>query len=114
MAKKSNPISVRAALLQTLTKGPRSSLEILEVVTDRTNGKITISEGSLYPNLWELERDGLVKTYQGEPLAKPSGPGRRGRPRKFYELTAEGMRCANEERASIGGLFGFDLQGAMG
>jgi PadR family transcriptional regulator PadR len=48
------------------------------------DGLVT-SEGTIYPLLSRLRRDGLVTTTWHE---SPSGP-----PRRYYELTGEGRRA---------------------
>ena len=95
---KKSPVSVRASLLQALIEGPGYGIELADRVEGRTS--IRIPQGSLYPSLWDLEREGLVTCYETDPL-----PERGGRPRKYYELTAEGLRRAREEREVAFRLF---------
>lgn len=51
------------------------------------DGMVT-SEGTIYPLLSRLRRDGLVSTKWEE---SPSGP-----PRRYYRLTAKGQRALSE------------------
>jgi PadR family transcriptional regulator PadR len=51
----------------------------------RARGLSTVGEGSIYPLLGRLERDGLVDTYRA---ASNGGP-----PRKYYRLTRDGQRA---------------------
>jgi PadR family transcriptional regulator, regulatory protein PadR len=51
----------------------------------RARGLATVGEGSIYPLLGRLERDGLVDTYRA---ASNGGP-----PRKYYRLTRDGQRA---------------------
>jgi PadR family transcriptional regulator PadR len=51
----------------------------------RARGLSTVGEGSIYPLLGRLERDGLVDTYRA---ASDGGP-----PRKYYRLTHDGQRA---------------------
>jgi PadR family transcriptional regulator, regulatory protein PadR len=95
-----NPITAKAALLQALIKGEGYGLDLIERVKDRTKGKIVLGQGSVYPALRELEREGLVESYEGEPL-----PERGGRPRRYYKLTAEGKKAAMEQSQIVFGLF---------
>lgn len=97
MAPKIDP---RTALLQALVEGENYGLELIELVKKRTNGKLKIPQGSVYPVLRELEAEGLLESYDGEPL-----PERGGRPRRYYKLTAEGLRAAKEEAKAVYGLF---------
>ena|SRR5437868_1213136 len=97
MAPKIDP---RTALLQALVEGENYGLELIELVKKRTNGRLKIPQGSVYPVLRSLEADGLLESYDGEPL-----PERGGRPRRYYKLTAEGLRAAREEAKAVYGLF---------
>src|SRR6202162_2838671 len=51
----------------------------------RARGLSIVGEGSIYPLLGRLERDGLVETYRA---ASNGGP-----PRKYYSLSPEGERA---------------------
>ena len=63
---------------------PRYAFELIEALAK--TGMLT-TEGTLYPLLSRLRRDGLVKTEWRE---STDGP-----PRRYYELTAEGRRALN-------------------
>lgn len=95
-------VEAKTVVLQALTEGEGFGLELMERVKARTGGRTPLSEGSLYPALRELERQGLVESFEGETV-----PERRGRPRIYYRLTGEGRRVAQEERQEAQGLFGF-------
>lgn len=69
--------------------------EITQLVKTRTEGKVLIKEGSLYPALHKLETDGFVtseEVYIGK------------RVRKYYSLTPPGRSMA---RASVNELLTF-------
>lgn len=51
----------------------------------RTRGLSIVGEGSIYPLLGRLERDGLVDTYRA---ASDGGP-----PRKYYRVSESGRRA---------------------
>lgn len=51
----------------------------------RAQGLSAVGEGSVYPLLGRLERDGLVETYR---QSSNGGP-----PRKYYRLSAAGRRA---------------------
>jgi PadR family transcriptional regulator, regulatory protein PadR len=95
------PVTARAALLQSLIQGNGYGLELIARVERRTKGAIKLGQGSVYPALRDLEDEGLVKSWDGDPL-----PERGGRPRRYYELTAQGRRAAVEHQRAIVGLFG--------
>lgn len=63
----------------------RQQLYALDLVRELSaDGVLVTSEGTIYPLLSRLRRDGLVETVWQE---SPSGP-----PRRYYRLTAEGVR----------------------
>lgn len=95
------PVNAKAALLQALISGPGYGLELIERVAQKTEGKIALHEGSVYPALRTLEREGLVRSYSSDP-----SPERSGRPRRYYELTAEGGRLATQQQTTALQLFG--------
>jgi PadR family transcriptional regulator PadR len=94
-------ISTEAALLQALIAGENYGLALIDLVKERTKGKLVLHQGTIYPALRKMEKDGLVKSYEGEPL-----PERGGRPRVYYKITAQGRRAAVENTATVAGLFG--------
>lgn len=67
-------------LLAVLNDEPAYGYEMTKRL--RTRGLSTVGEGSIYPLLGRLERDGLVDTYRA---ASNGGP-----PRKYYRLTGDG------------------------
>ncbi len=95
-----SPLNAKAALLQVLVSGEGYGLELIDRVAKRTGGKMKLHEGSAYPALRSLEREGLVKSYESpEPI-----PERGGRPRRYYKLTAKGARAVTEQAGIITGL----------
>ena len=61
--------------------------EIFQQVKERSDGKILLKDGSLYPALQKMSKDGLL-SYEEEYIGK--------RVRKYYLLTAKGK----EEKVS--------------
>jgi PadR family transcriptional regulator len=102
------PVNTKAALLQALVSGPGFGLELIDRVEKRTKGKIPLHQGSLYPALRDLERDGMVESYNGDEVV----PERGGRPRRYYKLTAKGAKAAMEQKAAVSWLFGFGVEEA--
>jgi len=94
----------QTALLQALISGPGFGLDLIERVKNRTEGKVLLGNGKVYPALRDLERAGFVESYKVE----ENLPQRAGRPRIYYRLTGAGFRAAQEERQA-GFLFGADL-----
>jgi PadR family transcriptional regulator PadR len=70
-------------LLAVMEEGPAYGYEMTKRLRDR--GLAIVGEGSIYPLLARLERDGLVETYRA---ASNGGP-----PRKYYRPSSEGRRA---------------------
>ena len=73
---------MRAAILTLLAEEPMHGYQIIQVISERSNGNWRPSPGSVYPTLQQLEDEGLI-----EPAASESG-------RRAYALTEAG-RAAN-------------------
>jgi PadR family transcriptional regulator PadR len=67
-------------LLAVMEEGPAYGYEMTKRLRDR--GLATVGEGSIYPLLGRLEREGLVETYRA---ASTGGP-----PRKYYSPSSAG------------------------
>jgi PadR family transcriptional regulator PadR len=93
-------LDTRTALLAALIQGDSYGLELIERVKRNSNGALKIQQGRVYPVLRALEAEGLLESYDGDPL-----PERGGRPRRYYKLTAKGLRAARENANAIFGLF---------
>ena len=70
-------------LLAVMEEGPAYGYEMTKRLGAR--GLSIVGEGSIYPLLGRLERDGLVDTYRA---ASNGGP-----PRKYYSLSRPGKRA---------------------
>ena len=77
-------------LLETISRGPLYGYQICKTVNAKTSGYFNLREGSLYPALHKLERDGLLKAY----WEQTDG----GRRRKYYELTDAGRGILARKR----------------
>ncbi|HEY2518747.1 MAG TPA: PadR family transcriptional regulator [Streptosporangiaceae bacterium] len=77
---------VRAAALSLLAEGPRNGYQIIQEISERTDGVWRPSPGSVYPALQQLEDEQLIQPETGE-----SG-------RKAFALTDEG-RAYTESHA---------------
>jgi PadR family transcriptional regulator len=74
--------SLELIVLHLLAPGEAYGYEIVAKVTAQTNGALEVTDGTLYPVLYRLERAGFVSVRWETPA--------RGVPRKYYRLTAEG------------------------
>jgi PadR family transcriptional regulator PadR len=70
-------------LLAVMEEGPAYGYEMTKRL--RARGLSIVGEGSIYPLLGRLEREGLVETYRA---ASDGGP-----PRKYYRPSPEGQRA---------------------
>jgi PadR family transcriptional regulator, regulatory protein PadR len=81
-------------ILKLLTENGRMyGYEITQQVRKITDGRIQITEGSLYPTLHRLEMEGIVTT-ETEHIGK--------RVRKYYCLTEHGTATASERISEMG------------
>ncbi len=78
--------------LKALQLGPMHGWGITERIEQGSGDVLRVGQGSLYPALYRLERQGCVRSSWGV-----SENNRRAR---FYELTAAGRRRLAEARAS--------------
>ena len=76
--------STTTIVLTVLRDGPLHGYQIAREIERRSDGYFGCKEGTLYPALHKLEREGLLR---GE--WRPAGEQRK---RKYYALTAAGER----------------------
>ena len=74
--------SLELIVLHLLSPGEAYGYEIVSKLTAETNGALEVTDGTLYPVLYRLERAGFV-TVRWETQE-------RGVPRKYYRLTDSG------------------------
>jgi PadR family transcriptional regulator len=74
--------SLELIVLHLLEPGEAYGYEIVSTLLSETNGALEVSDGTLYPVLYRLERGGFVSVrWETQP---------RGVPRKYYRLTDAG------------------------
>jgi PadR family transcriptional regulator, regulatory protein PadR len=73
-----------ALVLKALTLGPRHGYGIARWLHERTGDGLRVEEGSLYPALYRMERDGWIDAEWGTSEL--------GRKAKFYRITPKGRR----------------------
>jgi len=78
-------------LLETVSQGPAYGYQICKAVNARTDGYFDLREGSLYPALHRLEREGLLASHWENTEA--------GRRRKYYRITDTGVAALARKRA---------------
>jgi DNA-binding PadR family transcriptional regulator len=74
--------SLELIVLHLLDPGESYGYEIVTKLTTQSNGALGVTDGTLYPVLYRLERGGFVAVRWETPD--------RGVPRKYYRLTDEG------------------------
>jgi len=74
--------SLELIVLHLLAAGEAYGYEIVSKLTAQTNGALEVTDGTLYPVLYRLERAGYVAVRWETP--------ERGVPRKYYRLTDSG------------------------
>ena len=74
--------SLELIVLHLLAHGEAYGYEIVTKLTTDTNGSLEVTDGTLYPVLYRLERAGFVTVRWETP--------QRGVPRKYYQLTDAG------------------------
>jgi PadR family transcriptional regulator PadR len=76
--------TIELVALHLLSQGEAYGYEIVTKLTEQTNGALEVTDGTLYPVLYRLERDGFVAVRWETPA--------RGVPRKYYRLTPAGQK----------------------
>lgn len=82
--------ALRAILLALLAERPAHGYALARALAERTNGALSLREGTLYPALHELEIEGHVEAEWSE---SPEG-----RKRRVYRLTRDGRKQAKAHR----------------
>ena len=76
-------------LLATLAAGPAHGYRVVDALRERSTGAFDLSEGTVYPALYRLERGGLLSSRWASVA---------GRRRRVYSLTRKGHRALADRR----------------
>ena len=76
--------STSLLVLSLLRDGDKYGYEMIAQLALRSEGAFELKEGTLYPVLHQLEREGSLESYSAQ---APSG-----RTRKYYHLTQKGLK----------------------
>jgi PadR family transcriptional regulator PadR len=87
-------------ILLSLAQGKKHGYAILKDVESLSNGKIVLSNGTLYGALVRLLDQGLIERLSSE---EPHNP---GRPRKAYQLTKDGLTVLQAEISRLQNMLG--------
>ena len=85
-----------ALVLKSLSLGPRHGYGIVRWLKERSGDALKVEEGSLYPALYRMERDGWIDAEWGTSEL--------GRKAKFYRITPKGrtqLKAQTKEFASF-------------
>ena len=78
-------------VLELLSRSPGYGYALLTRLAQAPGGSLQIKEGTLYPILYRLEEEGLLRSdWQ-------TGPGRAA-PKKIYTITPQGIQRLGEEQ----------------
>lgn len=79
------------AVLKLLESGSKYGYELVDVLARQSDGVLAMGQSTLYPLLYNLEAQGLVRAQWRDASS--------GRQRKYYALTAKGKRrLANDTK----------------
>ena len=74
-------------LMAVLQQEPRHGYAVLKELRQRSGGAFDLAEGTVYPALYRLEKQGLLESRRAEVG---------GRERRVYSLTAKGKAALGE------------------
>jgi len=81
----------RTLVLKVLSEKPMYGYEIASVLSERSGNAFDLGQGTLYPMLYSMEKQGLIKVER-----ESTAPGT-GRKRLYYGLTAKGKSVLRED-----------------
>ena len=82
--------SATLLVLSLLSEGDKYGYEMIAQLEARSDHTFSMKEGTLYPILHTLEKQGAVQSYE---KAAPSG-----RTRKYYRITRSGLKLLGEKK----------------
>ncbi len=85
--------STALLVLGLLRDGDKYGYEMISQLSLRSEGVFELKEGTLYPVLHQLEREGSLQGYRAESAA--------GRSRRYYHLTEKGLRVLEAQEAEF-------------
>ncbi len=81
--------SLPLLILHLLTSGPHHGYRIAKHIKEQSGGVLDFKEGTLYPTLHNLEKQGMITAYKEK---------ENGRTRRYYKLTDKGDASLETER----------------
>ena len=77
--------STATMILKIISEGEAYGYQIVQELSRRSGDVFKLNEGTLYPILHTLEKEGYVESYRSAAES--------GRERRYYRITAEGRLC---------------------
>jgi PadR family transcriptional regulator, regulatory protein PadR len=77
-------------ILEAVERQPDHGYSIAQRIKKRSRAVLDFKEGTLYPALHKLEREGLVESYEAV---------EKGRTRRYYRITRQGRTALAGDRA---------------
>lgn len=81
--------SLPLLILHNLSLEPSHGYRIAKQIRVQSDGVLDFKEGTLYPTLHNLEKQGLISSYKGK---------ENGRSRRYYQLTDNGNAALAQQR----------------
>lgn len=84
-------------VLRLLVDEEKYGYQLITELKEKSNGLFDLKEGTLYPILYRLEDEKLVVSKWLQPPSSSSSG--KSVPRKYYEITPEGLEAENKLEA---------------
>jgi transcriptional regulator len=91
------PGALEIMILQSLRLRPMHGYALVKHIQQVSDNLLQVEEGSLYPALQRMLREGLLEA--------ETGTSTKGRPTRIYRLTASGIRHLEREVVSFERMF---------
>jgi PadR family transcriptional regulator, regulatory protein PadR len=91
------PGALELMILQSLKFRPMHGYALVKHIKQVSDNLLQVEEGSLYPALQRLLREGLLEA--------EAGVSAKGRPTRIYRVTEAGLRHLEQESASFEKMF---------
>jgi PadR family transcriptional regulator, regulatory protein PadR len=91
------PGALELMILQSLKFRPMHGYALVKHIKQVSDNLLQVEEGSLYPALQRLLREGLLES--------EAGVSAKGRPTRIYRVTEAGLRHLEQESASFERMF---------
>lgn len=91
------PGALEIMILQSLTRKPMHGYALVKHIKQVSDNLLQVEEGSLYPALQRMLREGLLESEEGVSA--------KGRPTRIYRVTDAGIRHLEREVVSFEKMF---------